>query len=166
MAQIKANVSFDAAKGTATVTLELAGTSEMEHELLAQYFTARSVSLVPFHVGDQLESRFVIEDAGAFARAQRATENRIRLRDGRPTVEAEESAKAAKAKALEAKQKADADAVAEGYDSAEDKEQKLAEAAQFDKLASAIATKLSAKPAEKPAEAPKAPEPDPSCPVQ
>ena len=42
MAQIKASVSFDAAKGTATVSLELAGTSEMEHELLNQFFSSRN----------------------------------------------------------------------------------------------------------------------------
>lgn len=155
MAQVKASVSFDAAKGTATVTLELAGQSEMEHELLSQFFTARAATLVPFHVGDQLESRFVLTDADAFAKAQRATENRIRLRDGRPTVEQEQAVKDAKAKFLAAKEAADKAAVAEGYADASDKSQKLAEAAEFDKLASAIAAKLDAKKSE-PAKAPEA----------
>src|SRR5271170_4300934 len=107
MAQIKASVSFDAAKGTATVQLELAGTSEMEHELLNQFFSSRSVTLTPFHVGDSLESRFVITDPTAFAKAQRATENRIRVRNGQPTVEQEEAAKAATAKRLADKDAAD-----------------------------------------------------------
>jgi len=88
MAQLKASIKFDAAKGTATVSLEPIGATEMEHELLAAYFNSpRSVSLVPFNVADQLESRFIIEDKLAFPRSQRACENRIRVREGRPTVE-------------------------------------------------------------------------------
>ena len=79
----------------------------MEHELLAVFFTARSVSLVPFHDGDKLESRFVLEDPNAFAKAQRACENRIRTRDGRPTVEQEEAVKAARAKLLADREAAD-----------------------------------------------------------
>jgi len=111
MSDIKASVKFDMAKpavaatkdnpakpatpDSATVTLELVGLTEMEHELLVQFFKARSVSLVPFNVGDKLETRFVIADDGAFARAQRATENRIRTRNGQPTVEQEEARNAA-----------------------------------------------------------------------
>jgi len=90
MANVKANLSFDATKGTVVVTIEPIGQSEMEHELLARFFNSpRQVSLVPFTVNDRLETRFVIEDKFAFPQAQRATENRIRLRDGRPTVEQE-----------------------------------------------------------------------------
>jgi hypothetical protein len=87
MAQLKASIKFDAVKGTATVVLEPVGTTEMEHELLALLFAGRSVSLVPFNNGDLLESRFVIEDKSAFPKAQRACENRIRVREGRPAVE-------------------------------------------------------------------------------
>jgi hypothetical protein len=85
-----------ASEDSVTVSLDLVGTTEMEHELLMQFFTARSVSLVPFNVGDKMESRFVIVAPGSFSKAQRATENRIRVRDGRPTVEQEEQVKAAK----------------------------------------------------------------------
>ena len=79
----------------------------MEHELLAQFFQSRSVSLTPFHQGDALESRFVIEDPNAFAKAQRSCENSIRVRDGRPTVEQEEAARKAKAEAQAERDAAD-----------------------------------------------------------
>ncbi|MGB9244880.1 MAG: hypothetical protein WCC03_16130 [Candidatus Acidiferrales bacterium] len=146
MAQVKANIKFDP-KGTATVAIDLAGESEMEHELLAVFFTARSVSLVPFHDGDKLESRFVLEDPNAFAKAQRACENRIRVRDGRPTVEQEEAAKATRAKAVAEREAADAQAKKEGFAVADDKATKEARAAEFDDLAEAVANKL--KPAPK-----------------
>ncbi len=166
MAQIKANVSFDAAKGTATVALELVGTSEMEHELLAQFFQSRSVSLTPFHQGDALESRFVIEDPSAFAKAQRSCENRIRVRDGRPTVEQEEAARKAKADAQAKRDAADEAAQAEGFADAAEKEAFELEEARQDRLAEKVAAKLAAKAAKPEPEAPKAPEPDPSTPVQ
>lgn len=91
MAKADANLKFDDVKGTATVALSLSGTTEFEHELLAQFFKGRQVSLVPFNNGDQLESRFVIEDKQAFGLAWRAVQNRIRVRDGRPTLEQEEA---------------------------------------------------------------------------
>jgi len=143
-------LSFDAAKGSVTASLKLEGESEMEHELLVQFFQSRSVTLMPFHVGDSLESRFVITDPAAFANAQRATENRIRVRDGRPTVEQELALKEAKAKAIAAREAADKAAQAEGYANADDKAQKMARAAEFDELATAVAAKLQPKPAEAP----------------
>ena len=158
MAQIKASVSFDAAKGTATVSLELAGTSEMEHELLAQFFQGRSVSLTPFHVGDALESRFVIDDPDAFPKAQRSCENRIRVRDGRPTVEQAEAAKAARAEALAKKEAADKEAQEGGFADAAEKEAFELEEARQDRLAEKVAAKLASKNAPKP--------PEPSGPVQ
>lgn len=141
MAQVKANIKFDP-KGTATVAIDLAGESEMEHELLAVFFTARSVDLVPFHDGDKLESRFVLDDPDAFAKAQRACENRIRTRDGRPTVEQEQAIKDAKAKVLADREAADAAAQAEGFEDADDKASQLAKKSEFEALADAIAKRL------------------------
>jgi hypothetical protein len=142
MAQIKASLKFDAEKGSATVVLELGGETEMEHELLAQFFTSRSVSLVPFHVGDELESRFVISQADAFGKAQRAVENRIRARDGRPSVEEEEAAKAARAKAQADREAADKAAQAAGFANAGEKAAHDAAEKEQDGLAEKIAAKL------------------------
>jgi len=103
MAQVNATVAFDPGDSekpsSATVTLGLAGHSEMEHELLRQFFTQRGVRLVPFHDGDILQARFVITQPDAFPKAQRAVENRIRTRDGRLTVEEEQEQAEARKKA-------------------------------------------------------------------
>ena len=169
MSEIRATVEFKMAKAaaaatkdkaaqaavseSAVVTLILLGTSEMEHELLLQFFgPSRSVTLTPFHEADLLESRFVIQQDGAFAKAQRACENRIRVRDGRPTVDEDEARAKLIADFKAKKEAADAAAQKEGYADADDKAAKTAEAAEFDRLASAIADKL--KPADKPKDDP------------
>jgi hypothetical protein len=145
MAQIKASLVFDAAKGSATVALELAGTTELEHELMEQFFTARSVSLVPFRNGDALESRFVVVQSDAFAKAQRAVENRIRARDGRPSLEDEEAARAKAAELQASLQKREDDAHAAGFDSYAAQQAAKAQAEQTDRIVSALAEKLKAK---------------------
>lgn len=149
MSDIKATVAFDAAKGTATVTLNLIGTTEMEHELLATYFTNRPLQLVQFHEGDLLEARFVIEDSAAFAKAQRNVMNRIRVRNNQPMIEQEEASIAARKAADELAAKADADAKAAGFASAAEQREAEAEEARLDKLTERIADKIAAK---KPAE--------------
>lgn len=124
MAQLNASIKFDEAKGVAVVKLEPVGATEMEHELLAAYFSVpRQISLVPFGVGDNLESRFVIEDKSAFARSQRACENRIRVREGKPTVE-EAWAKGKTPAEVEARKSADKAAQDAGYVDADDKARK------------------------------------------
>ena len=142
MAQITAKVSFDPEKDSATVTLVPIGASEMEHELLTQFFQPGSVSLVPFHEGDQLESRFVIVKSGAFKDAQRACENRIRVRDGRPTIEQEEARIAAKAKWDADRAEANKAAIAAGYASADAMELAQQQNAARASLASAVADEL------------------------
>lgn len=149
MAKINASVSFDSEKGAATVRLELVGASEMEHELLAQFFSARQVALVPFNAGDSLESRFVISDPLAFPKAQRATDNRIRTRNGQPTVEQEEAAKTAKAQQQAERDKLEAAAKAAGFESYAEQQEVEAATAREDALVAKVAAKVAAaKPAE------------------
>jgi hypothetical protein len=112
---IEAKATADRKKGTLTVEMDLSGDSELDHEILAAFFTSRSVTLTPTHFGDKLSARFVIADPNAFAVALHNLENRKRKADGRPTLE-EESDQAGKTKgaqaAAEAAQK-DRDAKAE-----------------------------------------------------
>lgn len=138
MAQVNTKLTFDAEKGSVTVALDLNGSTEMEHELLTQFFTARAVSLVPMHVGEDLQSAFVIVDTNAYPKAQRACENRIRAREGRPSVEQEEAAKALASQNQADAEKADADAKALGFANAADRASKEAEAARLAALAKAV----------------------------
>lgn len=101
---IKTNATFDAQKGTLTLDFDLVGTSELDHELLAQFFRDDLTSNT-----DNLHARLVMKDPGAFSAALRNLENRKRKADGRPTLE-EEAKNATAAKATqEAAQKRSAE---------------------------------------------------------
>jgi len=84
MADVKARLTVDPLKGVAAVTLEMAGHTELEHDLILEFFgRPRSVSLVPFRKGDEIEARFTISDPDAPEAAQESVENRKRVREGR-----------------------------------------------------------------------------------
>lgn len=94
MARVFAHMKLDMASGRAQVNLELAASTELEHEIVAEFFgKAREVKLEPYSPQgsspDELYASFSIMDGLAFMAAQRAVENRIRKREGRPSVEEE-----------------------------------------------------------------------------
>ncbi len=151
MAQVEAKVTFDQAEGLVIIRMDLQGNSELEHELLvAAIGKGRSVSIVPDHAGDELFAVIGIQDDSIWPKATRAYENRIRVRDGRPTVE-EEEAQAAMAEAgrKDAEQRA-ADAKAKQEEDEAEKK-----AAEDKRLADAVAAGISKglKMANKPAPA-------------
>ena len=114
MLTVKATMEFDAGLGVMVVSLDIQGDSEMEHEVLKAAFAAdRSVVLVPAHQGtngDDLYVKFWFTDTNVFPLAARALENRIRVRDGRPTVEQEEEMKGPARVRQEADEKAQREA--------------------------------------------------------
>ncbi len=154
---INGTITIDREKGTATVDLALVGHSELDHELLAAFFTVRRVMLSPTHQGDVLGTQFVIEDEDAFEEALHNLENRKRVADGRPTIE-EEGERARKATeaqvAAEASQK-DRDAKAQaGRDASRDRVERMAAKEIADRT-------LAAQSSDKPeAPKPQAKEPD------
>jgi hypothetical protein len=94
---LTANAKFDREKGTITVDLVLVGHTEIEHEMLAAFFSKPlPVTIAPKHHGDVLKAEFTITDPAAFDAAIHNLENRKRKADGRPSLEEEaERAKAA-----------------------------------------------------------------------
>ena len=95
---IDAKGTFDKEKGTLTVVLDLAGHTELEHEMLAAFFRCGcSVSISPTHHGDKLSAQFSMFDPDAFDLASHNLENRKRADDGRPSLEQEADATRAQA---------------------------------------------------------------------
>ena len=140
MAQVETKVAFDQATGEVKFSMDLQGNTELEHELLAAAIgDGRKLVILPAHSGNELYAEFVIHDETIWPKAVRAMENRIRVRDGRPTLD-EEEAQAAMREAAEkdnaakaAENKAKAEAEAEEKKMAEDK-----------RLADAVAAGISA----------------------
>lgn len=121
MSHVTADVEFDQAKGTVKFSLDLQGTTELDHELLAAAIgSGRSVSVVPAHEKDELFAEFTITDASIWPKAIRALQNRRRVADGLPTIEEEEKLAAdrksadanSEKEAIAARDKADAEAIA------------------------------------------------------
>lgn len=98
MSNITVKVEFDQKAGTVKFSLDLQGTTELDHELLAATIaTGRAVKLVPAHMGNELFAEFTIADLSIWPRAARAMENRKRVADGLPTIEEEEAQAAMRA---------------------------------------------------------------------
>jgi hypothetical protein len=164
MAQVEAKVTFDQKEGLVVFRLDLQGNTELEHEILAAAIgNGRSVSIVPDHAGDELFAVFGIKDESIWQKATRALENRIRVRDGRPTVEEEEAQATMAEAARKDAEKREAEAKAAAEEEAEDKK-----AAEDKRLADAVAAGISkgmkmagkAAPAEAPALPPASPAPE------
>ena len=96
-------ITLDRQRGTCTINIEPLGETELDHELLEEFFQKRTVVLMPMHQGDRLSARIVIADADAFSRAIHDLENRKRAVDGRPSLEQEAEAKAQAAKVAAAR---------------------------------------------------------------
>jgi hypothetical protein len=136
---VEAKVSFDQKAGEVKFSLDLQGNTELEHELLAAAIgKGRRIVILPAHVGDELFAEFMIDDETIWPNAMRALENRIRVRDGRPTIEEEE----AQAAMREAAQK-DADAKATEAKAVADREEEDKKTAEDKRLADAVAAGIS-----------------------
>lgn len=117
MSTVTATVEFNQEKGTVKFVLDLQGTTELDHELLAAAIgTGRSVEIAPAHNGNELFAEFTVIDPNLWPKAIRALENRKRVSEGRPTIEEEEAQVAmrkaseedAEVKAAQAREKAEA----------------------------------------------------------
>jgi hypothetical protein len=82
MSRITAKLNLDPLSDSATVTLEPVADTALEHELLLELFQSHAIGMVAEHKGDILSVRFTVTNTGAFLRAQRAVENRMRIRQG------------------------------------------------------------------------------------
>lgn len=140
MNQVSATVTLDQEKGTVTFSMDLQGDSELDHEILAATIGAgRSVSIQPAHHGNELFAEFVIADLSIWPKASRALENRIRVRDGRPTLDEEEETVWNRVKAGADAEKAAAEAKEKAEVEAEEKQ------AEADKrLAAAVSSGIAA----------------------
>lgn len=127
MAQVNVVVTMDREKGTVKFSMDLQGNTELEHEILAAAIAdGRKVSIMPMHAGDELFAEFTVVDPNIWPAAERALENRIRVRDGRPTLDEEEAQAEARKKADEAAEKASEEAAAAKQAEADAAEQKQA----------------------------------------
>lgn len=156
MAQATVKVTFDQKAGEVTFSLDLQGNSELEHELLvAAIGNGRRVTIMPNHVGDELFADFIIEDESIWPAAMHALENRIRVRDGRPTIE-EEQDQAEQKQAAEADAVKRAEAAKEKADAAVEEKKNAEDTRLADAVAAGISKglKMAGKAAPKEAAAP------------
>lgn len=141
-----ANTPDKTVPDTLTLVLDPIGSTAVEHELLRQFFTKRSVTIIPLPTpADDLSFSFSIEQPDAMRTAQRAAENRLRLAEGRPTVEVEEAQAKAAADAQAAKAAADKAAQAAGFANAKAQAAAQAQTASEDRIAAKVAEQLSKK---------------------
>ena len=164
MITINATGVFDKEKGTFAVSLDLAGHTELEHEmLLAMIGSGRTVSLSPTHDGEELSAGFSIYDPAAFDLAVHNLENRHRIADGRPTLEQEAEAAANQKKyqaQAETDAKASAEKAAKDQQDSRDRIEKLAAQEIADRTLAARATAPTPAAPAATEDKPKAKEPD------